>query len=755
MQIRRKGERQNPNKDQPKKEGMKKGIKAAIIVAVAVVIVALAVTFIVLWKQFEDSLPTVDNPVTPTGIVNVTPDDPTGVPETPTNAPTTAPTSEPIDSPAVPTDMPVEPTDAPVVEPTSVPTVTDAPDAEEPTVTEVPEVTSAPTVPSATPTSTPTPTVTPTPAPERKYVQEYKMGPNVWYRYTEDKTLYVMGTGETYSADIYMNENGKFEGDFSITGIMWNLLGTEHVVVEEGITKLGDWSLSYLKSAKTLTFPSTLKELGNYCFYDSAKTVDSVFIGLDLNKVKTTDKTFYGVVYQTEEDLADKKSPTPTPLPVSDVMDANDFYKALVEKAGFSIDTGKSDPYSAALLSKGIITSSEVREKGEYFTNQEIAKMLYNTANVLGISGDSEVIAEAKSRDRISDKSLIGPGMMDAVYFCFGSGIMPGVSDGEYSHTRSFEPKGKTHEAEALVYIERLFDKSKRVPMSPDAQVIRTTNLPAQAKIYPYILESFPNEYYDANYQYMYNYTIDDRTYPDLMEINKFMVEWCTPNTIEEYAVAQPDRCKWFNSTDNYLGYEKVSAKFIADRYRDQWEEQARRYLELILNFDYRTVRSDTEWQEEVKNLNNFYTGFKQGYATGSYAGKNGIDTWMENFLDCAEQYRTVVECSEIDFDMSTLFYSECISEQAPFTIRVHLKYRITTEAESGLYFTVDDMVLPTHFRGIETQFDSFGEWKDMYVELNFANNSFDRAGVAGLQLIEADGLDATLYHFDPKEYVD
>ena len=176
---------------------MKKGIKTTLVeIAVAVVIVALAVTFIVLWKQFEDSLPTVDNSVTPTGIVNVTPDDPTGVPETPTNAPTTAPTSEPIDSPAVPTDMPVETTDARVVEPTSAPTVTDAPDAEEPTVTEAPEtedeteaeVTAAPEETKEPElTATPEPTATPKPTKEPVITEAPTEEPeieltNYWFR---------------------------------------------------------------------------------------------------------------------------------------------------------------------------------------------------------------------------------------------------------------------------------------------------------------------------------------------------------------------------------------------------------------------------------------------------------------------------------------------------------------------------------------------------------------------------------------------
>lgn len=449
------------------------------------------------------------------------------------------------------------------------------------------------------------------------------------------------------------------------------------------------------------------------------------------------------------------KVPTPTPISITEVMDANDFYKELVEKAGFPIDMSKTDPYSAVLLNKGIIANSEVKEVGEFFTNQEIAKILYDTANILGISGDAEVIENAKKYERLSDENLLEPRFSGAVYFCFGTGIMPGVSDGEYSHTRSFEPRAKTHEAEGILYIERLLNKSKRVSMSPDAQVIRTTNLPALAKIYPYILESFPNEYYDINYHYMYNLPLDDRTNPELIERIGFMEKWCTPNTMKEYAEKQPERCMWFNSSTDYLGYERVSAEFLAERYRDQWKKQAKRYLELILNFDYRTVRSDVAWQEEIKNLNVFYTEWNEGRIYGSDSGKDGINVWMNNFLDCAEKYKTVVECSKIDFDMSTLFYSETFGEDSPFTIRVHLKYRINTEAEPGLYYSKNELVLPSLFFRVETGFESFGEWKDVYAELTLNNNSFDRAGVVGIRIDEENVKHESRYHFDPKVYVD
>lgn len=678
--------------------------------------------------------------VEPTAII-----EPTVAPEevvTPTDAPI-------ITNPAQPTPVPNESTTLPEV--TETPSVTEVPEIEP---TKVPSATPTPTkAPTVTPTPTLLPTATPTPAPQRKYMREFQMGDNVWYRLTEDGVLYVMGSGATWGYNTYIDEGGYIRGDYTGLDKLFKLLGTKHIVIEEGITKLGAWSMAKLADAETIVFPSTLTEIGDYCFNGTGKTVSTVWIGLDKSKVKIADKAFYGTVYQTEEDLRKPTPiPTSTPTPTSLPMEAFTFYKALVEEAGIKIDTKEAEPYSAALVREGILEQKEVKAAGNKLGNQEVALILYKTAKHFGISGNEAVIANAKKYDRISDKRGIVPGYEEAVYFCFGTGIMPGKSDGEYSHTRSFEPKTQVREADGTLYCKRLFDESIRVPMSPDAQVIRTTNLPVQAKIYPYILESFPNEYYDMNYLYMYNIETDDRAYPDLIENIGFLETWCTPNTVDAFSKKQPERCFLYTSETDYLGCEEVGMDKVAERYRDTWEQQAREYLELVFNFDYRTVREDIEWQNRIKNLNVFYTDWYEGVSQGSCGGFNGIDKWFTKFLNNAEEYHTVVECSDIDFDMSTLFYSERFSSRSPYTLRVHLRYKITTDAKPDFYEMAE--VLPVRAYGITNTFTSFGEWKDVYAELTFDTNSFDRTGIGGIRIIEYNVDDAIRYHFDPMKYV-
>ena len=778
---------------------MRRRTKRILKIVIGIVAALAVIVAVILWCVGKGEQPT-QNETTPTPTVaaesvepgtvrtegitlTVAPTEEIKPENEPTNVPVVEPTKE-----VEPTDAPEEivtPTDAPVITnpasptpvevgPTTMPEVTETPSVTEvPEIepTTVPEPTKAPTVapsatptptkaPTATPTPTPLPTMapketlTPTPAPQREYVSEYQMGDNVWYRLTEDGTLYVTGTGATVRFDYTYDKatDRIYGGDYHYDN-MAKSRKAKHIVIEEGITKLSSWSLMHLPDVESIIFPKSLQEIEDYCFMGTGKTVNVVWIGLDKDKVKLGADAFYGTVYQTEEDLRKPTPiPTSTPTPTSTPMKATDFYRALVEEAGIKIDKNDKEPYSAALVREGIIKETELLGERQKIFNREVARILYNAAQIFGCESNEEVVAAAKKYDRISDKTGIYPKFEDGIYYCFGNGIMPGVSDGEYSHTRDFKPEEPVREADARLYCKRLFHPGERVPMSPDAQVIRTTNLPVQAKLYPYILESFPNVYYDTNYLYMYNLGTDDRAFPDAARMTRFLETWCTPNTVEEFSKNQPERCYLFTSEWDYLGYEKVGMDKVVERYRDTWEQQAREYLELVFNFDYRTVREDTEWQEKIKNLNAFYHEWGKGVYEGSCAGIKRIDEWFAGFLDNAEKYHTVVECDEIDFDMSTLFYSERFDDSAPYTMRVHLRYKITTDAEPGLYERAE--IVPVRAYGVIDSFTTFNEWKDVYAELTFATNSFDRTGIGGVRIIEYNVDDAIRYHFDPKQYV-
>lgn len=161
-------------------------------------------------------------------------------------------------------------TTAPTVTPTTEPTA-------EPVFT--PTVVSTPTEIPATPTPIPTPEPTATPVPTKavaegvKPIDSVKMGENVWYDFYEDGTLIVRGTGKTRDVDASFDIDTERVAVITYTDTEYDGKVSSHklkvrtIVIEEGITELGDWSLSGFCFTSTVSFPSTLNTVGHASLY--------------------------------------------------------------------------------------------------------------------------------------------------------------------------------------------------------------------------------------------------------------------------------------------------------------------------------------------------------------------------------------------------------------------------------------------------------------------------------------------------------
>ena len=195
------------------------------------------------------------------------------------------------------------------------------------TSTPTPEPTKANTpTPSPMPTNTPTPepTATPIPTPvsdvpidwddtEAEYV--FQVGDNAYFEYYEDSTvLKVTGTGATwdfeYGPYTIIQENEKKDM-------------VETVIVEEGITRLGDkafWGVVGVDCARDIYLPNSLKEVGFLAFALSGEVQDGivpVWHNLNLESLKLECNSFwctYGL-----EDVAgiEQYMNGPTPIPTA------------------------------------------------------------------------------------------------------------------------------------------------------------------------------------------------------------------------------------------------------------------------------------------------------------------------------------------------------------------------------------------------------------------------------------------------------
>jgi hypothetical protein len=105
-------------------------------------------------------------------------------------------------------------------------------------------------------------------------------------------------------------------------------------------------------------------------------------------------------------------------------------------------------------------------------------------------------------KKRISDISKVTALKKEDVAKGFIKGFLKGYSNGSYSADRELKVNNKILKKDALTILKMIKNKSLRAKISPDGQLIRTTNLPNNAYMFPYILASYPNRYYEAELKF-------------------------------------------------------------------------------------------------------------------------------------------------------------------------------------------------------------------------------------------------------------
>ena len=85
----------------------------------------------------------------------------------------------------------------------------------------------------------------------------------------------------------------------------------------------------------------------------------------------------------------------------------------------------------------------------------------------------------------------------------YAKGIIKGYSNGKYIQNRKFNGSGYLTTTGAKNIIKLVTNTKSRAKISPDGQLIRNTNLPKNADSYEYILECFPNKFYEKKFEFM------------------------------------------------------------------------------------------------------------------------------------------------------------------------------------------------------------------------------------------------------------
>jgi hypothetical protein len=382
-----------------------------------------------------------------------------------------------------------------------------------------------------------------------------------------------------------------------------------------------------------------------------------------------------------------------------------DFIKLVVKELKIQVDEESSkQPYVDAAIRAGIITKNTLGTKfNEYLTTSDAAVILVNADIYLHGETVNEELLQLIMTSRISDLNAVSSARRPYIAKAYALGFIVGYSNGVYTRTRKIKPGYKVSVANAKNLVKMLNDKSKRSKITDDGQLIRTTNLPEFVKFYPYILADFPNSYYDWEFKFMRLY--DQGSYKPLYGTKNWV-------NLKDYA-APKDFTKIGNGENvwyNYSSRDKMKVQDIYDLCADKWQENAERYLNLVFNVNYKTLKSDTEW----------YKGIQETH--WRYGDENFAYTNLNNYIEAAIKNKTIVESKYIGVDKSSIYM--CMDS---IYIRAHVKYRIiSSESVERVAFSP---IIYTNYTYPDLSNIKLGEWRDCFLDLQVTTD-YENCGI-------------------------
>jgi hypothetical protein len=284
---------------------------------------------------------------------------------------------------------------------------------------------------------------------------------------------------------------------------------------------------------------------------------------------------------------------------------------------------------------------------------------------------------------RISDISKITKNKRQDVAEVVAKGIIKGFNNGKYIQNRSFNGSEKITVSGVKDVIKLARDKYARAPISPDGQLIRTTNLPKNAHEFSYILECFPNEFYEMVFYFQ-------RLKPYI------------EGTMDKKDYHYPNNTGYSYLQERYT--DKISIGMQPYEYYDAIVKKAEQYVNSIFNVDYRTVGD--EW---IKKLE------------GSYAPT--LDDYYDEinrYLNIMKKNHVVVENKLISVEPSTLY-----EYNGSYFIRVYVKYRITADTidVEDDYDLIFGSLTGTYLIGLKNC-----EWTYGYYDINLCGSNINES---------------------------
>ena len=324
------------------------------------------------------------------------------------------------------------------------------------------------------------------------------------------------------------------------------------------------------------------------------------------------------------------------------------FCEEIAKELGLSKVKGtEKSGYVNALIKAGILKEGEYKSFSGHLYRGDAALLLNRADEYLYGDYLEEDLVQVAIEKRISDINSVKKSKREDIAKAYLKGYMKGFSNGKYSTDRKLGLKNKFVAKDALNCIKMLKDSSLRAKISPDGQLIRTTNLPKNAHLFPYILSSYPNDYYEWLMEFEGVNAVRNGKKYELQS----MVDYITPADIRRNP------------------FEENFGEFL-DENLDTWVEKVRTYMEYAFNVDYRTIGE--EWLEGILKTHAYYQ-------TRTY--EDNARKRLTRYIEDVKKYKTIVEYDKIAVDGSSLYYYN-----DGYYLRTYVRYRIvSTEVPSDM----------------------------------------------------------------------
>lgn len=363
----------------------------------------------------------------------------------------------------------------------------------------------------------------------------------------------------------------------------------------------------------------------------------------------------------------------------------------IVKELGVKINKTSSQPYIEAAKKIGLITEKTFTKYNANASKIDVAILLVRADEYLNGETIPNSLMKEIIEQRISDIGKVKKVLQPYLAKAYALGYIKGNSNGLYSKNRKFNPNNKVTVTYAKQLVSFINDKGKRHEISPDGQLIRITNLPEFAEYYPYILASFPNDYYDWEFMFMKFENDDGPMYGTKYLVNGF--DYVSPADFKNYKNGE----KVFS----YGIRELISAEEAHIICAEAWEAKTYEYLNAAFNVDYRTLKGDSEW----------YSTILKTHAT-SETDKSNVKKLLDKYVDDAIKNKTIVKSSIVAVDKSTIY-----TDPSGIYIRAYVKFCIESSKDNSRLSR--SPIIFTRYNDPDIEDIKINEWRNCYINIS------------------------------------